>query len=79
MGEEGIAPKSILSFLASSVDLTNGKGSYDAQSPKVHIYTSSPDAFFVNSFIIEGERSLILVDSQFVLSEAHALAEAMIV
>jgi glyoxylase-like metal-dependent hydrolase (beta-lactamase superfamily II) len=42
-------------------------------SPKVHIHTSSPDAFFVNSFIIEGERSLVLVDSQFVLSEARAL------
>jgi glyoxylase-like metal-dependent hydrolase (beta-lactamase superfamily II) len=43
--------------------------------PKVHIHTSSPDAFFVNSFIIEGVRSLILVDTQFVLSEANAVAE----
>lgn len=44
-------------------------------SPKVHIHTSAPDAFFVNSFIIEGERSLILVDTQFVLSEAGAVAD----
>lgn len=44
-------------------------------SPKVHIHTSSPDAFFVNSFIIEGQRSLILVDTQFVLSEARAVAD----
>src|ERR1700746_2615962 len=41
--------------------------------PKVHIHTSSPDAFFVNSFIIEGARSLVLVDTQFVLSEASLL------
>lgn len=44
-----------------------------ATSPKVHVHTSSPDAFFVNSFIIEGERNLILIDTQFVLSEARAL------
>jgi glyoxylase-like metal-dependent hydrolase (beta-lactamase superfamily II) len=43
-------------------------------APKVHVHTSSPDAFFVNSFIIEGDRSLVLVDTQFVLSEARALA-----
>lgn len=45
--------------------------------PKVHIHTSSPDAFFVNSFIIEGQRSLVLVDTQFVLSEAGAVADKM--
>ena len=43
--------------------------------PRVHIHTSSPDAFFVNSFIIEGVRSLVLVDTQFVLSEANQVAE----
>ena len=43
-------------------------------SPKVHIHTSPPDAFFVNSFIIEGKSSLILVDTQFVLSEARSVA-----
>ena len=43
--------------------------------PRVHIHTSSPDAFFVNSFIIEGERSVVLVDTQFVLSEANALLD----
>lgn len=42
-------------------------------SPKIHTHTSSPDAFFVNSFIIEVDRSLVLVDTQFVLSEAAAL------
>lgn len=43
--------------------------------PKLHIHTSSPDAFFVNSFIIEGPRSLALVDTQFVLSEARVVAD----
>lgn len=42
-------------------------------APRVHTHTSSPDAFFVNSFIIEGDRSLVLVDTQFVLSEAAAV------
>jgi len=44
-------------------------------APKIHVYRSSPDAFFVNSFIIEGEKSLVLIDTQFVLSEAKALAK----
>jgi glyoxylase-like metal-dependent hydrolase (beta-lactamase superfamily II) len=43
-------------------------------SPKVHVHTAPPDAFFVNSFIIEGESSIILVDTQFVLSEARSVA-----
>lgn len=42
-------------------------------APKIHVHTSSPDAFFVNSFIVEGDRSLVLVDTQFVLSQANAL------
>jgi glyoxylase-like metal-dependent hydrolase (beta-lactamase superfamily II) len=46
-----------------------------AISPKVHVHTSSPDAFFVNSFLLEGESSLILVDTQFVLSEARAVID----
>jgi glyoxylase-like metal-dependent hydrolase (beta-lactamase superfamily II) len=41
---------------------------------QVHTHTSAPDKFFVNSFIIEGLRGLVLVDTQFVLSEAQALA-----
>jgi glyoxylase-like metal-dependent hydrolase (beta-lactamase superfamily II) len=43
--------------------------------PRVQIHTSSPDAFFVNSFIIKGVRSLVLVDTQFVLSEASVVAD----
>jgi glyoxylase-like metal-dependent hydrolase (beta-lactamase superfamily II) len=45
--------------------------------PVVHTYTSAPDHFLVNSFIIEGPRSLVLVDTQFVLSEARTLAEKL--
>ncbi len=44
-------------------------------APKVHVHSSSPESFFVNSFVIEGEKSLILVDTQFVLSEARMLSE----
>jgi glyoxylase-like metal-dependent hydrolase (beta-lactamase superfamily II) len=47
-------------------------------APKVHTHTSSPDAFFVNSFIIEGETSLVLVDTQFLLSEATALVRKIV-
>jgi glyoxylase-like metal-dependent hydrolase (beta-lactamase superfamily II) len=43
--------------------------------PKVHVHASSPNAFLVNSFIIEGDSSLVLVDTQFVLSEAGAVAD----
>jgi glyoxylase-like metal-dependent hydrolase (beta-lactamase superfamily II) len=43
-------------------------------APTIHVHTSAPDAFFVNSFVIEGDRSLVLVDTQFVLSEAQAVA-----
>ena len=43
-------------------------------SPKIHVHVSSSDAFYVNSFIIEGDRSLTLVETQFVLSEAEVLA-----
>jgi len=44
-------------------------------APIVHTYTSSPDAFFVNSFIVEGQSSVVLIDTQFVLSEAAALVD----
>ncbi len=44
---------------------------------QVHHHGSAPGAFFVNSFIIEGERSLVLVDTQFVLSEATAVTDKL--
>ena len=49
----------------------------NGSTPLVHVYASSPDAFFVNSFIIAGERSLVLIDTQFVLSEATKVVSRM--
>ena len=46
-------------------------------TPKVHVHTSSPDAFLVNSFIVEGTRSVVLVDTQFVISEANKLVATL--
>jgi glyoxylase-like metal-dependent hydrolase (beta-lactamase superfamily II) len=43
--------------------------------PVVHVHTSRPQNFFVNSFLIEGDRRLVLVDAQFVLSEVAAVVE----
>jgi len=46
-----------------------------AQS-KLHlrVFTSSPDGFSVNSTLIYGDRDAVLVDTQFVMSEAHRVA-----
>ncbi len=46
-----------------------------AQS-KLHlrVFTSSPDGFSVNSTLVYGNRDAVLVDTQFVLSEAHRVA-----
>eukprot|EP01039_Chlorochromonas_danica_P011839 gene11839-13352_t len=41
----------------------------------IHTYTSTPDKFFVNSFIVEGETGLVLIDTQFLLSSARELAD----
>jgi glyoxylase-like metal-dependent hydrolase (beta-lactamase superfamily II) len=40
---------------------------------KIHVQPSSPQAFFVNAFILEGETSLIVVDTHFLVSSANAL------
>ena len=46
-----------------------------AQS-KLHLrlFTSAPDGFSVNSTLIYGDKDAILVDTQFVMSEAHRVA-----
>ena len=43
----------------------------------VHVFRSAESAFFVNSFIIETERGLVLVDTQFLTSSARQLCEAI--
>jgi glyoxylase-like metal-dependent hydrolase (beta-lactamase superfamily II) len=43
----------------------------------VHIFRSAESAFFVNSFIIETESGLVLVDTQFLTSSARQLCDAI--
>jgi glyoxylase-like metal-dependent hydrolase (beta-lactamase superfamily II) len=42
-------------------------------TPKIHVYTAPADKFFVNSFLIETETGVILVDTQFLVSTAQEL------
>ena len=41
---------------------------------QLRIFTSSPDGYSVNSTLVYGDKDAILIDSQFLLSEAHRLA-----
>jgi glyoxylase-like metal-dependent hydrolase (beta-lactamase superfamily II) len=41
---------------------------------QLRIFTSSPNGFSVNSTLVYGDKDAILIDSQFLLSEAHRLA-----
>jgi glyoxylase-like metal-dependent hydrolase (beta-lactamase superfamily II) len=41
--------------------------------PKIHVYTAPADKFFVNSFLIETATSVIVVDTQFLVSTAEEL------
>jgi glyoxylase-like metal-dependent hydrolase (beta-lactamase superfamily II) len=43
----------------------------------VHVFRSAESAFLVNSFIIETERGLVLVDTQFLTSSARLLCDAI--
>ncbi|WP_404366005.1 MBL fold metallo-hydrolase [Sphingomonas sp. MMS24-J45] len=44
-------------------------------TPLIHVFAVPPDKFFVNSFIVESEAALVLVDTQFLVSTAEALAD----
>jgi glyoxylase-like metal-dependent hydrolase (beta-lactamase superfamily II) len=44
-------------------------------TPAIHRYCSRPEAFLVNSWIIELVNGLVIVDSQFLVSEATALIQ----
>jgi glyoxylase-like metal-dependent hydrolase (beta-lactamase superfamily II) len=44
---------------------------------KVHVFSSEESAFFVNSFVIETTRGLVLVDTQFLTSSARRLRDAI--
>lgn len=39
----------------------------------IHTYTSTPETFFVNSYLIETTAGIVVVDTQFVLSQARAV------
>jgi glyoxylase-like metal-dependent hydrolase (beta-lactamase superfamily II) len=41
---------------------------------QMRVFTSSPEGFSVNSTLVYGDQDAILIDSQFLLSEAHRLA-----
>jgi glyoxylase-like metal-dependent hydrolase (beta-lactamase superfamily II) len=40
---------------------------------QIRVFTSSPDGYSVNSTLVYGDKDAILIDSQFLLSEAHRL------
>jgi glyoxylase-like metal-dependent hydrolase (beta-lactamase superfamily II) len=44
---------------------------------KIHTFSSAEAAFFVNSFIVESEDALVLVDTQFLTSSARELCAAI--
>lgn len=47
------------------------------RTPTIHTYSSPEEAFRVNSYWIEGEQGVIVIDTQFLLSEAHNLRRAI--
>ncbi len=42
-------------------------------TPRIHVYTAPADKFFVNSFLIETDQGVIVVDTQFLVSTAREL------
>jgi glyoxylase-like metal-dependent hydrolase (beta-lactamase superfamily II) len=45
---------------------------------RLKVMTSSPEGFWANSTLIEGEKDAILIDAQFMLSDAHRVAAAIL-
>ncbi|GCE14810.1 MBL fold metallo-hydrolase [Tengunoibacter tsumagoiensis] len=39
----------------------------------IHIHTSTPETFFVNSYLVETAAGIVVIDTQFVLSQARAV------
>jgi glyoxylase-like metal-dependent hydrolase (beta-lactamase superfamily II) len=44
---------------------------------KTHIFASGESAFLVNSFLLEGAESVVIIDAQFLVSSAKALREKL--
>jgi glyoxylase-like metal-dependent hydrolase (beta-lactamase superfamily II) len=45
---------------------------------KIHTYSSPPEAFLVNSFLIETANGIIVVDTQFLVTPAKALKQKVV-
>ncbi len=45
--------------------------------PKIKVITSSPEGFWINSTLIQGEKDAILIDAQFTMSDARRVAIAI--
>jgi glyoxylase-like metal-dependent hydrolase (beta-lactamase superfamily II) len=44
----------------------------------IHTYAASPEAFLVNSFLIETDKGVVVVDTQFLVTPAKALKQKVI-
>jgi glyoxylase-like metal-dependent hydrolase (beta-lactamase superfamily II) len=45
---------------------------------RIHTYAAPADKFFVNSFLVETDTGVIIIDTQFLVSSAQALKEAFL-
>jgi glyoxylase-like metal-dependent hydrolase (beta-lactamase superfamily II) len=53
------------------------KGGESHMKPNIKVVTSSPEGFWINSTLIEGERDAFLIDAQFTISDARRLADTI--
>jgi glyoxylase-like metal-dependent hydrolase (beta-lactamase superfamily II) len=44
----------------------------------IHTYAASPEAFLVNSFLIETDKGVVVVDTQFLVTPAKALKQKVL-
>jgi glyoxylase-like metal-dependent hydrolase (beta-lactamase superfamily II) len=63
-----VKPKILLALLTAASALS--------AQPKLHlrVFTSGPNGFSVNSTLVYGDKDAILIDTQFVMSEAYRVA-----
>ena len=64
----------ILSMLAAALVLAATSTSTAQSKLQTKVYTSTADGFSVTSTLVFGERDAVLIDPQFLLSEAHKAA-----
>ncbi|UYZ64485.1 MBL fold metallo-hydrolase [Hymenobacter weizhouensis] len=61
--------KKVLLLLTAA--LLTAAASGQAATPRVYTYTASPAGFLVNSYIIEADQGVVVIDAQFLRSEAR--------